>query len=118
MEYSTLVKTLKSPTFDLTKVNQDTVHAVVGIVTEAGELLDALKKVGAYGRELDVVNLKEEVGDVLFYLELLCQSLNTTLELEKKRNMDKLLVRYGDKFSKEKAVDRDLAKERQVLSGQ
>ena len=42
-------------------------HAAIGCVTESGELLDALKKQIFYGRELDVVNVKEEAGDILWY---------------------------------------------------
>lgn len=41
-------------------------HAAIGCVTESGELLDSLKKQIFYGRELDVVNVKEEAGDILW----------------------------------------------------
>lgn len=42
-------------------------HGIIGMMTEAGELLDQMKKHWFYGRELDVVNIKEELGDILWY---------------------------------------------------
>ena len=52
-----------------------TLHAVAGIVTEAGELQDALKKHLFYGRPLDRTNLIEELGDLMWYVALLCDEL-------------------------------------------
>ena len=43
----------------------DELHMVMGISTEAGELLDAYKKHFAYGKELDVVNVGEEIADIM-----------------------------------------------------
>lgn len=43
-------------------------HMLVGMITEIGELLDAHKKNFAYGKELDMVNIKEEIGDFFWYV--------------------------------------------------
>lgn len=43
-------------------------HMVLGVSTEVGELLDIFKKNIAYGKEPDLINLAEEVGDTFFYL--------------------------------------------------
>ena len=45
-------------------VTARTEHAVMGIVTEEGELMDQLKKAKIYRKDLDKVNLIEEIGDV------------------------------------------------------
>jgi len=45
-------------------------HAAMGLVTEAGELVDALKKHKRYGREFDLLNFCEELGDVAWYTAL------------------------------------------------
>lgn len=45
-------------------------HACVGLVTEVGEIMDAYKKSTIYGKPLDAVNVLEELGDVLWYLNL------------------------------------------------
>jgi NTP pyrophosphatase (non-canonical NTP hydrolase) len=43
-------------------------HMAIGMTGEAGELLDAYKKLGIYRKELDLVNVIEELGDFEFYL--------------------------------------------------
>lgn len=45
-------------------------HGAVGLSTEVGELLDAVKKNLIYGKPLDMHNIREEVGDALWYVAL------------------------------------------------
>jgi len=45
-------------------------HGAVGLSTEVGELLDCVKKNLIYGKPLDVHNVREEVGDALWYMAL------------------------------------------------
>lgn len=52
-------------------VEMDLAHAYMGIITEVGEITDAFKKHQMYGKALDLVNLKEELGDAFWYLNLL-----------------------------------------------
>lgn len=49
---------------------EDYLHTSVGLLTEAGEIIDAYKRLWFYKKELDVVNIKEEIGDILWYLAL------------------------------------------------
>lgn len=90
-------------------------HAGIGIATESGEFLDALKKTVFYGKELDKVNLKEELGDVLWYIAIAMDELGTDFETEMNRNIEKLSARYPEKFTSEKAMNRDLDTERKIL---
>jgi NTP pyrophosphatase (non-canonical NTP hydrolase) len=90
-------------------------HAAYGCVTEAGEMLDALKKAKFYGKTLDLTNIKEEAGDLLWYLAILFDELDTTFEKESARVIAKLKARYPDKFTLEHAENRDLVKEREIL---
>jgi len=90
-------------------------HAGMGITTESGEFLDMLKKHIFYGKELDTINLKEELGDLLFYIALAMDELGTTFEEVMKINFEKLSARYPNKFTKEDATNRDLDKEREIL---
>lgn len=55
--------------------NDQIEHAQIGIVTEVGELADAVKRNLAYGKDLDITNLVEEVGDVWWYVALLVREL-------------------------------------------
>ena len=92
-------------------------HAGIGLATESGEFLDALKKSIFYGKTLDTVNLKEELGDVLWYMAIALDALGTDFETEMEKNIKKLKARYGEKFSQESAEYRDLKKERALLEG-
>jgi len=93
----------------------DLLHGAIGICTEGGELLDALKKHIYYGKELDKVNIIEEIGDVLWYIALICNALGISLEEVMQKNIEKLQIRYPEHFSEENALFRNLEKERNIL---
>lgn len=148
-------------------------HAAMGLVTESGELIDAYKKHIYYGKDLDRVNIKEEIGDICWYLALahdvwgisepkaypkgettgtlaqitlmvqssavcigfteekrifeeqladilgaivvICKTEGFDLEEILDTNIAKLKARYPDKFDAEKALNRDLKTEREIL---
>lgn len=102
----------------LIKEQLELLHHAMGLVTEAGEFMDQMKKHLIYGKQIDKTNLKEEIGDILWYLAGACRCLGTTLEEEMDRNIDKLRHRYGDKFDAYKALNRDLEGERKLLEAQ
>lgn len=95
-------------------------HAGHGIVTEVGELMDTLKRHIYYGVPLDVVNLKEEAGDLMWYIAILLDELSQRFGITDvlAANIEKLKQRYPNKFSEEDAVNRDVAKERTVIEGE
>lgn len=103
--------------FSPDKENCDLLHAAIGICTEGGEFLDALKKSMFYGKPLDKVNLREEIGDLMWYIAIACEALGTTIEEECQVNINKLRARYPDKFTSNDAINRDLEKERAILEG-
>lgn len=90
-------------------------HAVYGLVTESGELLDAIKKAKIYGQDLDKVNIVEELGDLMWYMALLVDELGVDFENVWEKNIKKLELRYPEKYSDEKAKNRDLGAEREIL---
>lgn len=90
-------------------------HAAMGIGTEAGELLDAFKRKLFYGKPLDVVNVKEEVGDIMWYIAILLRELDLDFEEILQLNIDKLRARFPDKFTETHALNRDLDAERKIL---
>lgn len=95
--------------------NHDLMHAILGLVTEAGELADLLKREHAYGKPIDEVNAREEAGDLLWYLALIARALGTDLETIARTNVEKLQTRYPGKFTTEAALNRDLEAERKTL---
>ena len=70
-------------------------HMVTGIGGEAGEIVDCIKKHVIYQKPLDVENIKEELGDLLFYMSNLMQSVGLSFEEVLQHNIDKLSVRYS-----------------------
>ena len=93
----------------------DVLHAILGIATEAGELLEALN-IGMFGDDgFDLVNVAEELGDVFWYQAILADSAGLSFEKLQQQNIDKLRARYGDKFTAFDAMNRDLFEERKVL---
>ncbi len=50
-------------------------HGWIGLITETGELADFAKKVFIYGKSADATNLREEIGDVLWYVALECNRM-------------------------------------------
>lgn len=99
-EYSKMVRALvKSPKtilIEMSDVKTDYLHAVIGIASEAGELLDACKKCFVYNQKVNVENIIEELGDLEFYIEQLRQLFDISREDTLKANMDKLAVRYKE----------------------
>lgn len=91
------------------------VHAVFGLATETGELFDQLKRHLFYGKPLDKVNLSEEVGDLMWYVALVCDYLGIDLETIMAQNNAKLRARFPDKFTEEAALNRDLDNERTII---
>lgn len=92
-------------------------HAVIGLQTEVGELADAFKRHVFYGKPLDETNVKEELGDLLWYIAILTDWYGMDLAEVMERNIAKLRARYPEKFTEGHAVERDLAAERAVLEG-
>ncbi len=87
-------------------------NAALGLSGETGEVADLIKKTLFQGHELDKEHLKEELGDVLWYLAEACKGLDTTLEEIALMNVMKLEKRFPDhRFDKEKSIHRELEKE-------
>lgn len=94
-------------------------HALEGITTECGELVDVMKKFKHYGKEIDWINVQEELGDLMWYVALLLSVIQnkTGITMDKilDNNIAKLEARYPEKFTYEKANQRNLENERKVL---
>lgn len=93
------------------------VHYGMGLCTESAEFVDMLKKHLMYGKKLDLVNLREELGDLCWYMARAASALDTTLEEIMATNNAKLKARFPEKFTEELAQTRDLNAERQILEG-
>jgi NTP pyrophosphatase (non-canonical NTP hydrolase) len=87
--------------------NDDLLHGAMGCCTEAGELLDALKKERFYDKSLDDRNLIEELGDLCWYISIIMNRLGVSWEEVWEANIAKLIVRYPTVWTQQDALDRD-----------
>lgn len=91
------------------------IHMLMGMVTEVGELTDQFKKNLAYGKDIDWVNVKEEIGDLMWYISEFANQHNFDLEEILETNIGKLQKRFPEKFTTENAINRNLDDERKIL---
>lgn len=88
-----------------TKENMQ-LNGVLGAAGEAGELSNLLKKELFHGYPFDREHYLKECGDVLYYLALIAESLDSTLEEVAIMNNKNLWERYPDGFETEKSLHR------------
>jgi NTP pyrophosphatase (non-canonical NTP hydrolase) len=70
-----------------------------GLSAEAGEFTEVIKKIVWQGKpysEENVFHLKRELGDCMFYLQIACSALGTTIDEVLQMNFDKLSARYPE----------------------
>ncbi len=99
----------------LNEADTDLLHCAIGVATESGELMDQFKRHIFYGKPLDKVNLEEEVADIMWYIANLCRLSDMDFEKLLQNNIDKLRIRFPDKFTMENALNRNLDAERKEL---
>jgi len=77
------------------------------------KLADYVKKYIAYGKPIDRELEERALGGIIYSFQFEDCAFDFSADLE--RNINKLMVRFPDKFSQEKALNRDLKTEREVL---
>ena len=81
----------------------------LGLSGEVGELTDIVKKWIFHEKpmeESDILHLQKELGDVLWYVALMCESFGWKLEDIMQMNVDKLKERYPEGFDPERSAHR------------
>ena len=81
-------------------------NACFGLSGEVGEMNDMIKKWVFHEKDLDVTHLKKELGDVMWYVAMMCQSMDWNLDDILQMNVDKLKARYPEGFDVIKANNR------------
>ena len=78
-------------------VGSNAIYPTLGLVGEAGEVAEKVKKVlrdknGIFDNE-SKLGIKKELGDVLWYISNLCTELNFNLDEVALQNLEKLKLR-------------------------
>ncbi len=89
----------------------DLVNGIMGLCGESGEVADYVKKAVFHHHPFDKEALKKELGDVCWYIAMICHALNIDLEDVMLGNIKKLQARYPEGFSEEASLHRDTSKE-------
>jgi hypothetical protein len=99
----------------LTERQSRILHSAMGMVTEASEFLDMLKKHIFYGKPFDLTNAIEEMGDSDWYRAIFIDATMTNPDEIRSSCIRKLRKRYGNNFSSDKEINRNLEEERKAL---
>jgi NTP pyrophosphatase (non-canonical NTP hydrolase) len=107
-EFALAVKrTAKSmPTQEMDGQTLNVLHWALGIAGEAGELVDPIKKNIFYNKPLDMENIQEELGDLLYYIFALIDELGLDPEYVMSDVIYKLMLRYPTGYSDKDAQER------------
>jgi len=78
----------------------------LGVAGEAGEVADLVKKHVFHGHPLEREEMIKELGDVLWYVSQLAAWMGIELNEVARKNIEKLMLRYPNGFSKEASRER------------
>lgn len=81
-------------------------NACLGLSGEVGEFNDMIKKWIFHEKDFDEVHAKKELGDIMWYVALMCDSFGWSLDEILEMNVDKLKARYPEGFSVQRANNR------------
>ena len=81
-------------------------NGCLGLSGEVGEFNDMVKKWIFHEKPLDVEHAQKEIGDVLWYVAMICHSFGWNMEEIMFQNIDKLKARYPEGFDVDKSAHR------------
>jgi NTP pyrophosphatase (non-canonical NTP hydrolase) len=99
------------PGFDIPDDDMMLVWNAIGLVGEAGEVAELVKKGVFHQHGIDIPKMVKELGDVLWYVAALCTKLNMDMGTIMQVNIWKLEERYPDGFSSTDSIRRVDAQE-------
>ena len=79
----------------------------LGLAGESGEVVDHIKKFAGHGHKLDRNKIKDELGDVLWYVSVISDFIGARLSEVASGNINKLKNRYPEGFSHERSKNRE-----------
>jgi NTP pyrophosphatase (non-canonical NTP hydrolase) len=102
---------------DLPLSNEDPMKIVISIIKQTCKLLDMLKKKLYYNKPINDESFKQISTLVMILTQSYMNYYSIDIKGSFNINIAKLKARYGDKFSSDKAINRDLETERKILEG-
>jgi len=99
----------------LTVKRAQLLHALLGVISEAGEMVEAFRRTHDEENDAVRVNCIEEGGDMIWYVTRWLKTSGSSVEDASQRVVAKLKTRYPDKFTEQAALNRDLDAEFDAL---
>ena len=81
-------------------------NGCLGLSGEVGEFNDMVKKWIFHEKPLDEEHAQKEIGDVLWYVAMICHSFGWDMDKIMQQNIDKLKARYPEGFDVDKSAHR------------
>lgn len=97
---------IDKPGFEIPDDQIMLVWNALGLVGEAGECADAIKKAVFHQHGIDREKIIREIGDVLWYAAGICTVLGVDLGDAMATNIEKLKLRYPNGFTSADSVKR------------
>lgn len=104
-DYQKLAMTTANPII-LNDIRKGLLDGALGLTGEAGEVAEIIKKTEFQGHWLDKNKLKEELGDIMWYIALIATTLDISIEDIMVANINKLKARYPEGFDSNKSIFR------------
>lgn len=82
-------------------------NACLGMAGETGEVCDVIKKHLYQGHQINTNDLIKELGDVMWYIALMCNTFGFSLEQIMEANIEKLKRRYNGNFDSNLSINRE-----------
>lgn len=96
----------------------DALDPIDAIVIQQGIIADKLKRAIYYGKEFEYDDVLKALAKIKINLIIACEDIEENYEDVLDANIRKLSQRYPDlKFDAERAINRDLEKEKKALQG-
>lgn len=100
---------------EISKYRFDSWRLVIKLSIEISKLSDLTKKYIAYGRPIDELEEQELILEIDSYLQAILLRKGLDLGNILQNNIDKLKIRFPEKFNENEANNRNLTKERKEL---
>lgn len=82
-------------------------NGILGLTGEAGEVADLVKKWIFHEKGIDLTHLQKELGDVMWYIAMICHTCGLDMDQVMEQNIGKLKVRYPEGFDTYRANHRE-----------
>lgn len=100
----------------LDNINIDLSHGILGMATEAGELTELMEK-AMMGEAIADSKILDECGDLLWYMAMVLRLIGKDFDEAMERNINKLKLRFPDKFTTTLANSKDHKAEAAAFKG-